>query len=515
MDLASEVRRTLRDGHPVGPGETLVCAVSGGPDSMALLHVLARLSGEFGYSLVAAHVHHGFRMAESDAEAETVEKFSAGLGVPFRMIRVDAPGYAREAGMNAQAAARELRYRFLRETAASCGGKAIALAHHLDDQAETVLMNLMTGASLTGLAGMAPVSAADGFVYVRPLLRVRKQAILDYAAEWNIPWHTDGSNGSRAYLRNRIRLDVMPLLLKEQPRFPEALGRLAEIAREEDRFLDGLAQNRLDALAGTGEGRISLDRTAFLAEPTALQRRLIKLILNYLAGDPRFSDYRTIESIRTAIEHGSPPSLSMDLGCGIRFVRRYDRLAWERGAADDPRTPAGPYDYRFDPADGELAIPGVGVLRAWFSDKDNRAADRPDAANRFRFAPDARFPAGGGDCGEAPQPGSPADLADPLNAAFDADALALPLTVRSRREGDRLQPFGLTGSKKVKDILIGLKIDPEWRDRVPVVADANGELLWLAGLRRSRHAPLVGETKRILWLRFEPERLSHADRMDG
>jgi tRNA(Ile)-lysidine synthase len=514
MDLASEVRRTLRDGHPVGPGETLVCAVSGGPDSMALLHVLARLSGEFGYALVAAHVHHGFRMAESDAEAETVERFSARLGVPFRMIRVDAPGYARETGMNAQAAARELRYRFLRETAASCGGKAIALAHHLDDQAETVLMNLMSGASLTGLAGMAPVSADGGFVYVRPLLRVRKRDILDYAAQWGIPWHTDGSNESRAYLRNRIRLDVMPLLLKEQPKLPEAIGRLAEIAGEEDRFLDGLAQNRLDALAETAEGRICLDRTAFLAEPTALQRRMIKLILNYLAGDPRFSDYRTIESVRTAIEHGSPPSLSMDLGRGIRFVRRYGRLAWERGTEDETRAPAGPYEYRFDPADGELAIPGVGILRAWFSEPENRAADRPDDAARSRFVPDARL-AGGGDHGEAPRTEGPAERADPRIAAFDADALALPLTVRSRREGDRLQPFGLAGSKKVKDIFIGLKIDPEWRDRVPVVADANGKLLWLAGLRRSRHAPLDGETKRILWLRFEPERLSHADRMDG
>jgi tRNA(Ile)-lysidine synthase len=495
MDLAPEVRRALRGGHAIEAGDAVVCAVSGGPDSMALLHVLARLSGELGCRLVAAHVHHGFRPAESDAEAETVQAFAASLGVPFVMARVDAPGFARETGMNAQAAARELRYRFLRETAEARGAKAIALAHHLDDQAETVLMNLLSGASLTGLAGMAPVRTENGIKLVRPFLRISKKEILAYVKAWNIPHHADSSNDSRAYLRNRIRLDVMPLLLKEQPKLPEALGRLAEIAGEEDRFLDGLAQSRLEALARTEDGRTSLDRRAFLAEPVALQRRMVKLILNYLAGDPRFSDYTVIESIRTAIERSSPPSLSMDAGRGIRFLRRYDRLVWERRSADGGMPPVFPYAYVFDPGDGEIAIPGVGFIRAEYVDL---AAEG----------------------GEAPHPRTsrtawPAAWTGRHTAAFDADRLALPLTVRSRRDGDRLQPFGMAGSKKVSRLLMDLKIDPDRRDAVPVVTDAAGRLLWLAGVRRSRHAPVDGGTKRALVLRFEPERFSDGNRMDG
>lgn len=489
--MAPEVRRSLRSSLAVEAGDAVVCAVSGGPDSMALLHVLARLSDEFGYRLVAAHVHHGFRPAESDAEARTVEAFAAKLGVPFRMARVDAPGFARAKGMNAQAAARELRYRFLRETAAVCGAKAIALAHHLDDQAETVLMNLLSGAGVTGLAGMAPVRSENGIKLVRPLLRIRKKEILDYVLEWNIPHHADASNESRSYLRNRIRLDIMPLLAKEQPKLPEALGRLAEIAGEEDRFLDALAQSRLRELARTEDGRTCLGRTAFLAEPVALQRRMIKLILNYLAGDPRFSDYTAIESIRTAIERGSPPSLSMDVGRGIRFVRRYDRIVWEKAPTDGGKMPAIPFAYEFDPGDGELVIPGVGVIRAEL------------------VGPFAGFAGAGG----GRPAGLPADWTGRHAAAFDADALALPLTVRSRRDGDRLQPFGMAGSKKVKKLLMDLKIDPDRRDAVPVVADAAGRLLWLAGVRRSRHAPVDGGTKRVLVLRFEP--VPDGDRMDG
>lgn len=485
MDLVPLVRQTLRDGRLISAGDTVVCAVSGGPDSMALLHVLHRLSGEFGFALVAAHVHHGFRMAESDAEAETVRAFAASLGVPFRMARVDAPGHAMRHGMNAQAAARQLRYRFLHETAEACGAKVIALAHHLDDQAETVLMNLLSGASLTGLAGMALVRSAGGAKHIRPFLRIRKQDIVDYVAERGIPHHTDSSNLSRDYLRNRLRLDVMPLLLKEQPKLPEALGRLADIAGEEDRFLDGLAEGALKRTARMESGRVEARRGAFLAESVALQRRMIKLILNYLAGNPRFSDYSRIESIRTAIERGSPPSLSMDAGSGIRFVRRYDRLVWEKGPGGDEASPAA-YAYTFDPVDGgagrALAIPGVGVLHAGVGETAQSAGAAGQPAHEVRF---------------------------------DADALRLPLTVRSRRDGDRLQPFGLTGSKKVKDILIDLKIDPDWRNLVPVVTDAEGTLLWIAGIRRSRHAPVNEGTKRVLMLAFEPERSPHGDRMDG
>lgn len=470
------VRRTLQGNRLVSAGDAVVCAVSGGPDSMALLHVLARLSGEGGFSVTAAHVNHGFRPGEAEAEAETVRAFAASLGVPFRMAEVDAPGFAAARGMNAQAAARELRYRFLHETAVGCGARAIALGHHLDDQAETVLMHLLSGASLTGLAGMPVVQRVDGIDRIRPLLGVRKRDIVAYAKAQGIPWHEDSSNASKAYLRNRIRMEVMPVLLREQPALPEMLGRLADVAGEEDRFLDGLARQRLARLFHVEAGRVTGDRPGFVAEPVALQRRMIKLILSYLSGDPRFSDYTKIEAMRTAIEQSSPPSLCMDAGAGIRFLRRYDRIVWTLAdGADAAFGPAGgvlPFDFEWAPERGPLAIPGVGVFHARF-------ADRMD----------------------------PGGLS-PREAVFDADAVLLPLRVRSRRSGDRFEPYGLTGSKKVKDMFIDLKIDPDVRDAVPIVADADGKLLWIAGLRRSRHAPVDGKTGTVLHLRFDPEESS-------
>lgn len=467
------VRRTLQGGRLISAGDAVVCAVSGGPDSMALLHVLARLSGDGGFSVVAAHVNHGFRPGEAEAEAETVRAFAASLGVPFRMVEVDAPGFAAQHGMNAQAAARELRYRFLHETAVDCGARVIALGHHLDDQAETVLMHLLSGASLTGLAGMAPVQQVDGIDRIRPFLGVRKRDIVAYAEAQGIPWHEDSSNASRTYLRNRIRQDVMPVLLREQAALPEMLGRLADVAGEEDRFLDGLARERMAQVFHVEAGRVTGDRTGFLAESVALQRRMIKLILNYLSGDPRFSDYSKIEAMRTAIEQSSPPSLCMDAGSDIRFLRRYDRLVWELAEAADGSggsvAGAVPYEYEWEPGRGSLAIPGVGVLHAGYTD---------------RLDVDAR---------------------SLREAFFDADAVLLPLCVRSRRPGDRMAPYGLTGSKKVKDMFIDLKIDPDWRDAVPIVTDARGTLLWIAGLRRSRHAPVDGRTGNVMHLRFEPE----------
>lgn len=464
------VRRTLQGGRLISAGDAVVCAVSGGPDSMALLHVLARLSVEGGFSLVVAHVNHGFRPGEAEEEAETVQAFAASLGVPFRLARVDAPGYAAGHGMNAQAAARELRYRFLHETAAACGARSIALGHHLDDQAETVLMHLLSGSSLTGLAGMAPVQRVDGIDRIRPFLGIRKEDILAYVAAQGIPSHVDSSNASRTYLRNRIRQDVMPVLLREQAALPEVLGRLADIAGEEDRYLDELARQRLTRIFHAGEKRVTGDRPGFLAESLALQRRMIKLILNYLSGDPRFSDYSKIEAIRTAIEQSSPPSLCMDAGAGIRFLRRYDRLSWQLAEADGSPAPSTPYAYEWDPGQGPLTLPGVGVLHATYMDR----VDDPAGSS-------------------------------PAEAVFDAEALALPLCVRSRRAGDRLQPFGLTGSKKVKDMFIDLKIDPDQREAIPIVTDARGTLLWIAGLRRSRHAPVDGRTRKVLHLRFEPE----------
>lgn len=458
--VVEAVERTLDEAGFVHGAESaghIVCAVSGGPDSMALLHALHAIGGRRSLAVTAAHMNHGFRPLEAEREAELAASYCAAIGVPFVYGQADVPARARERGDNAQAAARELRYRFLTDTAVACGARAVALAHHADDQAETVLMNVVRGSGLSGLSGMPFIRKSDGLELIRPLLRISKEELVAYCRLHAVPFAVDSSNLQRKYTRNRIRLDAMPQLLSINPRLTQSLNRLADIVREEDALIERLCEARAQEIVAFSERSCRLSRIAFVAEPTALQRRLIKLILNYVAGDARFPDFSMIESFRTAINGNFPPSLVVEAGGGIRLKRTYDSIVIT--------------------AEADEAAPATEAADA---------AAQSRIAVHFEDNPRVKAPAGRNE------------------ALFDAEHVSLPLTVRTRRDGDRIEPYGLNGSKKVKDMFIDLKISPALRDRIPVVVDALGRLLWVAGVRRSRHAPVTAATRRIVRLSYEP-----------
>lgn len=453
--VVEAVARFVDKAGLAGGGSHLVCAVSGGPDSMALLHALHTLADRQKFVLTAAHMNHGFRPLEAQREAELVEAYCARLGIPYVYGQADVPARVRTSGDNAQAAARELRYRFLADTAAERGAGAVALAHHADDQAETVLLHVVRGSGLSGLSGMPDTRKFEGLELIRPLLRITKEELVAFCRQYDVPFAVDGSNLQRKYTRNRVRLDVMPQLLTINPRLTQSLNRLADIVREEDAFMERLCEERAQQIAAFSERSCRLSRKAFIAEPTALQRRLIKLILNYVAGEARFPDFSTIESFRTAIEGVAPPSLVLEAGGGIRLQRTYDSIVIT--------------------AEADKAVP-VNADEAALSSVLVEFADDPQ-----RRIPEGRH-----------------------EALFDAELVSLPLEVRVRRNGDRIEPYGLNGSKKVKDMFIDLKISPAQRDRIPIVVDASGRLLWIAGIRRSRHAPITAATRRIVRLRYNP-----------
>ena len=473
MDLVLEVKQVLRDKRLLHAGDTVICAVSGGADSMALLHVLHRLSAEMKLRLVAAHINHGFRKEESAHEAEVVRSFTEQLGIPLAYYQEDVPAYASEHGLNAQAAAREVRYRLLERCANDWSASVIALAHHQDDQAETVLLNMLSGSALTGLTGM-PWSRLwnNNMKRIRPLLRITKQAIFAYAAEFDIPYCTDSSNELTKYERNRLRITIMPQLLSFNPNLPQTLSRMAEILHDEDAYMASQTRELEQRIVTREQGAYIIDRGDLQAEPIALQRRLIKLILNYLAEDARFADYSKVESIRTAIDSVTTPSLTLDLGAGIRFERVYEQLTWRKiDHTEQFGKASAPYSYVLDVEAGQLLLPEAGGLliteiASWSGEH-----------------------------------GSP--KLSPNEAVFDADLLQGPLIVRSRKDGDRIALLGLNGTKKVKDMFIDLKVHPDWRDRAPIVVDADNRLLWIPGMKRSCHAMLSAQTTRIMRLIFE------------
>jgi tRNA(Ile)-lysidine synthase len=472
MSLVSKVEQRIIEQQLLSPGDAVVVAVSGGPDSVALLHVLFALSAqpEWEWRLIVAHVNHQFRGEESDREAQRVAEMARQLGLPCEVASIDVPDYIAQTGLNPQAAAREKRYEFLHQVASRCGAQKIALGHHADDQAETVLMRFLRGTGLSGLAGIPEKRIEKKVELIRPFLRIYKSEIMQYVYSHNLLFSKDSSNDSRKYARNRIRLDVMPFLKQYNPQLPESLNRLAELARAEDEYMEREAERIFQRMVtvhewpnaekpGSREAACEFRRTEFAGLPVALQRRLIKLVLSYLdLGEP--GDFVRLELMRTAVLQDETPSLSLDISERLFFRREYDRVFI---GPPDGSPKRQTYLYFIETPNGEIAIPEV------------------EAKLRY-----TTFPAG-------------AETVSSNNneAFFDLERLRFPLAVRTRRDGDRIQPMGLNGSKKVKDIFIDEKIPPRERGLAPIVTDAEGTLLWIPGIKRSNHALVTRETKRV------------------
>jgi tRNA(Ile)-lysidine synthase len=287
------------------PGERILVAVSGGPDSLALAHVIRRWYGE-GKSLVIAHIDHSTR-PETKAEAAMVREFGASLGVRVAIHSFDAKTYARNEGKGFQEAAREWRYARLREDMEAYGCTYLATAHHLDDQAETLLLRLLRGSGSDGLAGMSERSG----IYLKPFLSVTKADILKYCESEGINYATDASNFRAVYMRNRVRLELLPLL-KEQynPRLVEALGRTALILQRDRAYLDEQANSKWELYAlPSADGEAALTREAW-REPPAILSRLLRRAFSEATGQEHPPDFRAIETLR---QQGAQPGWQKSL----------------------------------------------------------------------------------------------------------------------------------------------------------------------------------------------------------
>lgn len=452
-------------------GNRIVVAVSGGPDSMALLHMLWQLAEDEQLTLIAAHANHGFR-PESAEEAVVVQSFAERLGIVSEQTALHMPAYIEETGVNGQEASRERRYAFLHEVAARHGADAIAVAHHADDQAETVLMRIIRGTGLTGLAAIAMKRKEKNVELIRPLLRMKKAELLQYCLDYEIPYCLDGSNEKRDYFRNVVRLDVIPHLSKYNPQFDESLCRLAELASAEDDWMDREARRLFRELAAVTPSGVSMNAGDLLKCHVALQRRLIKLILNYLSQEADSASFEQIESMRAAAAPEASSTWRMDVGGGIRYIREYGKLTFSL-VPRDGETSGG---YAYEVTAGTQRIE-VEPFASFLTFTVEAAAAEGD------IRPEGR-----------------------KEACFDIDKLDFPLVVRSRLPGDRMQVLGLNGSKKVQDMFVDGKIPPSQRERYPLLCDASGRLLWVPGVRRSGHALVVkGNTKGVLRVRLEHE----------
>ncbi|OWA33198.1 tRNA lysidine(34) synthetase TilS [Saccharibacillus sp. O16] len=467
--LISGIREEAAEYGMWTAGDRMIVAVSGGPDSMALLHLLHRLSQEQPLHLVCAHVNHGLRPGESAAEAELVHEAAERLGIPFELGELDVNGHKEAQGMGTEAAARELRYRFLTEVARRHQASSIALAHHADDQAETVLLHLLRGSGSAGLSGMRRVREQGGVRLVRPLLRFSKEDLIAFCEQEALAYAIDSSNTQTDYTRNRLRLETLPELESYNGRLVEALNRLADTLGPEDDYLQEQAVQAFERCCSSGERGTELDTTAFAALPFALQRRLVKLILNYLSEPGAETDFAKVELVRRKLVSPEDSTWTLDLGYGRTCTREYTRAFFRLGRPEPLFLKAETFDRK----------PGIQTLR--FGESLGMIF------REERDIPDFRALAALGR----------------EEAVFDADRLDYPLTVRSRLPGDRIELPRGAGTKKVKDLLIDEKIAPSERGLVPVVCDARGNILWIAGLRRSDHAWVDARSEKILYIRID------------
>jgi len=462
-DWTHDIKAKARTDGWRRPGATVVAAVSGGPDSMALLHLLRAMADEEPFRIVAAHVNHQFRGAESDAEAELVRRVAGEWGIPFESAELGMPAYLSESGENAQAAAREKRYEFLKEVARNYGAPCLLTAHHADDQAETVLMRVIRGTGIGGLAGIRFRRKEDELELIRPLLRITKCELLNYCKRNGVPYAVDSSNIDRHYFRNAVRLDLMPMLEPYNPRLKESLIRLADMASADDDYMEEQTLRAFREGVTPSEKGFRLERRRFRGLHVALQRRLIKLILNCSSDPRRMLDFRQVEEVAAAIAQEHPTVIRLDLGDGWVLKREYD----EAYIGPEPPEPAG-FTYIVTEAASEIAIEEIG--------------------QRVRL--------------ERVKGSVPADRTNRREACFDADGISFPLRVRSRLPGDCMQPYGLNGTKKVQDMFVDAKVPRSRRDKLPLLADREGRVLWIPGMRRSSLALVGAETRETLRITF-------------
>jgi tRNA(Ile)-lysidine synthase len=449
-DLVARVRRTVVDRAMLKGGETVLVAVSGGPDSLALLHVLARLARAFDLVLHVAHFDHRLR-AGSAADAAFVSRAAARLGLPATIRAAETTDTPH--GLSPEEAARERRLAFLDEVADAAGAARIATGHTLDDQAETVLMRILVGGGRRGLGGIPPVRGR----FMRPLIDARRSQTEAFCRALRLRPRRDPMNEDPAFLRNLLRLEVVPLLEERvNARLAETLARLADVMRDEDAYLDQRAAEALAADVAEGGLRVPVEH--LLALPPALQRRVLRRTAA-LGADH-------VERLRALALEGETGD-AIDLPGPLNARLEYGWLIVGR--------PASPPSRGTEPVPVSLTVPGETDLPSW-----RLRATAWVSAVRPGTWPDGR-----------------------RACVLDASRVSLPLRARGPKPGDRFRPLGAPGVKKLGDFFTDAKVPRERRAGTPLVVDASDEIVWVVGHRIDDRAKVTARSARYVWLEVE------------
>lgn len=468
--FVKKVIKTIKKYDMIQPGDKIIVAVSGGPDSICLLDILNQIKGQLNFFLIIAHVNHGIRNKESDTEARFVRRKSSHMSLPFEQVKVSVPDIARERNCSVEQAGRTIRYHFFKELLKKHQAQKIALGHHADDQVETILMRIMRGCGLRGLRGIP----ARRNTFIRPLIECKRLEIRDYCHRRKIAYCLDSSNKEPQYLRNKIRHQLIPLLVEEyHPSVCYHLLQLRDIVIAELSFWEEIIeQYYLKTIKKEYSQGIILDSEQLSRWPIAVQRRVIRKALiqlrDYLAG----IEFNHVESIRKLclVNQGEK---YLDLPGGIRIRKSYRNL--EMGYARDIKKPTDEektkkWEYPL-PVGKEKEYPQLSIRM-----NSKLYANTSSLLRKYlhNIKKDEAF--------------------------LDYHRLKLPLKIRNRRPGDRFKPLNSQYFKKIKSYFIDQKIPFHERENIRLVVDSSECIVWIVGLQIDDRFKITKQTVKVLYI---------------
>ena len=469
LGLETAVRRSLRRAGYSGTHTLLLVAVSGGPDSMALLHCLTGLRAELNLVLHVGHVNHNFRGKESEEDATFVEEAASKLNIPSTIGMADPEAHQKQYGISSfEEAAREVRYDFLATVARRQQAKAIALGHTIDDQAETLFMRILRGTSLHGLRGMqeiiswrSPRGGVRGVLF-RPFLRVTRRDILKYCREHHIMFREDTSNTSPDFTRNRLRQQLFPVLETYNPKVKDSLLRLGYSASQTQDYLDQETNGIWPTVSKKVGNTVVLDITKLKTLHPIIQHLIMRHAYREVAGDLRQLTRSHITQMAGMVYNTNGSRI--DLPRGIKLYRSGQQLTLGANPVE-----TCPFPHLF--GEHPLNMPGLTRIPGWII------------------------------MSETTPPSTQFVTVDPLISFFDMDRIGQRLYVRTRVNGDRFRPLGMLTQKKLQDFYVDQKVSRSWRDRIPLLISEGG-ILWVVGYRPSESAKVRHDTRRMVKIQW-------------
>jgi tRNA(Ile)-lysidine synthase len=474
--LIERVVRTIKDHRMLSPGDPVLVCVSGGSDSVALLHILSILSPRFNIKIGVAHLDHSLREKDSEQDAKFVESLALKLDLPFHIQKTHVKKYAEKEKLSVEDAGRKARYDFFLTISEKIGYSKIATAHHAGDNAELILMNMLRGAGKSGLSGIPPIRRKGGKSIIRPLIHLSKNEIHAFLSESGLHYVQDSTNLDTKYLRNRIRNNLIPEMKSSyNPKIIETLNRMGKIIQDEENWIKEIVEKEMNGLVfRENKNSIRFAASHFMEKPPPLCRRILRTLIRQVKGDLKQINYGHIDSILDLIERSRsegqvhlPDDVLIEVLAGQVFISKQKRIARPTKTKNNSQ-PAFVFSYNV--AKPVSSSETVLIL---------------EIGKKIQF--------------------SATEITDPAgfnkmesNAAWiDMDKIEFPLTIRNILPGDRFSPLGIKGTQKVKKFFINSKIKKSTRVECPILL-SNDKIIWVGGFQIDNSVKVTSSTKKLL-----------------